>query len=121
MKKKGFIIGIVVVALLLLITGVVLIYTKDNTKTSNASPEKQTVDQELFTKLQEQLKIEGYTLKYVKHEGKIYYFNQVDKDGKVGFEVQYDEETKQITTIDKNTISDGVVEDKPLPEGAVED
>lgn len=121
MKKKGLVIILVVIALILLVTGVVLIYTKDNTRTGTAKEKKQTVNEELYTKLKEQLKIEGYTLEYVKHEGNIYYFNQVDKNGKVGFEVQYDEETKQISTIDKNTISDGVVENKPLPEGAEED
>ena len=36
-----------------------------------------------------------YTIKYIKHEGNIYYFNQVDKDGKVGYEITYDENTEK--------------------------
>ena len=111
MKNKGLVIGIVVVALICLTVGVVLIYTKDITMTTKVPDQKQTVNDEIINKLTEQLKIEGYILEYVKHEGNIYYFNQVDKDGKVGFEVQYDETTERISTVDKNEISEGQTEE----------
>lgn len=110
MKKKGIVIGIVVLAVILLTTGIILIFTNSNTSTTKVPTEKITVEETTIKKLEKKLTIEGYTLKYVKHEGKVYYFNQLDKDGKVALEVQYDEEKDSISTIDKNTISEGQVE-----------
>lgn len=90
----------------------IFIYTRDTTLTSKVPNTNKEAGEKLIETLSEQLKVEGYTLQLVKHEGDVYYFTQVDKDGNVGYEVTYNEKTKEIATIDKNEISEGYEEVK---------
>lgn len=112
MRKQILSIIILLVAFILLTTCIILLYTGNPTISTKVPDQKKDASEELIDKLRKQLKIEGYTLKYIKHEGNIYYFNQVDKDGKVGYEITYDENTEQLATIDKNTVSEGYEEIK---------
>ena len=67
MKKKVIGVIIIIIIVTLLVIGVLLLYTKDNTEIGRVPIKKQTQKEEIYLKLKEQLKVEGYSLEFIKN------------------------------------------------------
>lgn len=110
MNKKTIAIIILIISVLLVITGVVMIYTSSNVITSPVQKEKNTINDELYNKIKEKLSIEDDSLEYVKTEENKYYFNKLGENKEVVATIIYDSEKDTIKQTEKNEISEGTAE-----------
>lgn len=109
--KKKIVVGIVLIlSMILLISGMIMIYTSKNTNTNKTQKEEQTISEELYNNVKEKLEIKDDSLVYIKTVKNKYYFNRLDNNKKIIAEIIYDSEKDSLSLKDKNEISDGAME-----------
>lgn len=109
--NKKIIVGIVfIISILLLVSGVVMFFTSDNTRITPAEKEKQTISEELYNTVKQKLDIQDDSLVYIKTVENKYYFNRLDNNKEIIAEIIYDSENDSLSLKDKNDISEGTTE-----------
>lgn len=110
MKKKIVVGMIFLLSIILLTSGMIMIFTSNDKKNNQTQEEKQTISEELYNKVKEKLEIKDDSLVYIKTVKNKYYFNRLDSNKEIIAEIIYDSENDTFSLNDKNEISDGAME-----------